>query len=93
MKYRKVNVQLDFEIQQYLAEHGPQTQYRIIRTLKAPPTTIRRHLKKGVILGTLDSIDGPRGSIIYSLPSRHGNPPPGPKLYIRGKPRARKVER
>jgi len=68
VKYRKRNEQLDAEIRNCLVKYGPQSQRRLTLMIKAPPATIIRHLKKAVILGELDTSEGPRSAIIYRLP-------------------------
>jgi predicted secreted Zn-dependent protease len=79
--------QLDAEIKACIAKEGPMSGYRACQLIQAPKNTVIWHLKRMVINGELNSTSGPRTTIIYSLPDRHGNPPPGPKAYSRGRPR------
>ena len=84
--------QLDTEILIAL-QTGSQTSHQLAKLLAVPSRTMIWHLRRLLENGAVDAFQGQRTQLIYSLPGRHGNPTPGPKMFIRGKPRARKVER
>ena len=85
--------QLDAEIKQCIANHGPISGYCVIKCTQAPKNTVLYKLKRLVELGELDCQEARKGKV-YSLPKTITDLPDGreeraPKMVSRGPQKAR----
>ena len=85
--------QLDAEIKQCIANHGPISGYCVIKCTQAPKNTVLYKLKRMVELGELDCQEARKGKV-YSLPKTITDLPDGrkeraPKMVSRGPQKAR----
>ena len=84
--------QLDAEIKQCIANHGPISGYCVIKCTQAPKNTVLYKLKRLVELGELDCQEARKGKV-YSLPKTITDLPDGreeraPKMVSRGPQKA-----
>lgn len=85
--------QLDAEIKQCIANHGPISGYCVIKCTQAPKNTVLYKLKRLVELGELDCQEARKGKV-YSLPKTITDLPDGreeraPRMVSRGPQKAR----